>query len=154
MSVCVSVCVCVWMYACVCALSGKHLTIKEETKKKLEQEREKESDHYWYEASGAALYVIRPSVKTHPFPPHPPTHPPLPNPNPGGKSFLAPGQRPAPQSSRMMGSLVLEGRRGMGGARGGGGGGGSLMRTGRWGFRAARRISDWVRCFLRALDRE
>jgi len=72
------------------------------------------------------------------------------------KSFWAPGGswKPHHQSSSTMGSLVLEGSRAMGRTRdgGGGGGGGSLMRTGRWGFRAARRISDWVRCFLRALE--
>lgn len=47
-----------------------------------------------------------------------------------------------------MGSLVLEGSRGMARERGGSG---SLIRTKRWGFLAARRISDWVKCFLRAL---
>lgn len=55
------------------------------------------------------------------------------------------------QSSRTMGSLVLEARRGIARERGVGG---NLIRTGRWGFLAARRISDWVKCFLRALDQE
>lgn len=47
---------------------------------------------------------------------------------------------------------MLEGS--SGGGSGAREGSATLRCTSRWGFLAARRISDWVRCFLRALEGE